>query len=496
MKLIKYTIICLFTSCLCSLAQDDAMLPVSGDRPLSLSQLIELSLAKNFTIRVERFNPEIAETEIMRERSVFDPVFETSIITSKSENPQVDDPFSDAPDAFTIEEDQFSLGLNGLLPTGLSYSVGMDTVNERGTFNDFEDAYDASASVSLVQPILRDFGSKTNRARIRIAKNNYELTNWEFRLVVMSRITETIFAYNDLYFAKRNLEVAQQSRDLADRLYNENLKRVELGSMAPLDVVVAEAELALRSERVLQAERVMLDQVNRLKNLISDNPDTVLSMQLGILPPEESEEFRPDPVQDFAVALEHRPDYQQALLGLDTRNIELVLNRNQALPALDVVGSFGLSGQSGGFGSSLGDLSSVDNQSYTVGMVFSVPIPNREGKSRRIAATLARNQSEVVLERLKQNIIISLDNVAGRIETNWRRIEAAGKARDLARKSLTAEQKKLQAGTSTSFVVLRLQGDLANAEIRELEAITDYNRALAEYDFQRGLTLRNHAVEL
>ena len=125
--------------------------------------------------------------------------------------------------------------------------------------------------VSISQPLLRDFGKQTNRAKIHIAQRNHEVSKWAFVDIVISTITETIFAFNDLFFAQRNLEVAERSRELARTLYKQNLRRVELGTMAPLDVVVAEAELARRSERVILADRIRLDQQNRLKNLLFDD---------------------------------------------------------------------------------------------------------------------------------------------------------------------------------------------------------------------------------
>ena len=464
---------------------------------LNLSQAIKLVLAKNFTIQVEQISPDIAAHELTAEKGIFDPSFDSRYLRSKADNPQLIDPLNiDAPDSFTLEDDALSIGFNGLLPWGTNYEIGIDSDNRRGTFNDFTDEYYTFAGFSLTQPILRGFGAGFNKARINIAKKGLELSEWEFKRVVISIISRTIFAYNDFYFASQNLDVAKRSRDLALKLKEDNIRRIEIGSMAPLDVVQAEAEVALREERVLLAERFMLDQENRLKQLLFDDIVGVLKKRISILPPHQPQEITLNLEEDYQKALEIRPDYRRAVLYLETSEIEITLNSHQALPNLDLIGGYGWQGRDDSFESSFDRLTENENQAYRLGINFNVPFPNRFGRSQKAAAYLRKNQQEITLKQFKQDILINLDNAAGRINTNWKRIKVAKDARALSEKSLAAEQKKLQAGTSTTFIVLRLQDDLAEAEIRELQAITDYNKSLAEYDQQVGTTLEKFAVNI
>ena len=335
---------------------------------LNLSQAIKLVLAKNFTIQVEQISPDIAAHELTGEKGIFDPTFDSKYLRQQEDNPQLIDPLNvDVPDSFTLEDDFLSIGFNGLLPWGTKYGVGIDSDNRRGTFNDFTDEYYTFAGFSLTQPILRGFGAGFNKAKINIAKKGLELSEWEFKRVVISIISRTIFAYNDFYLASQTLSVAERSRDLALKLKEDNIRRIEIGSMAPLDVVQAEAEVALREERVLLAERFMLDQENRLKQLVYDDIESLLEKSISILPPQKPEEIVHNIKQDYIKALEIRPDYRRAVLDLETSEIEITLNSHQALPNLDLIGGYGWQGRDDSFESSFDRLTENEKSGLSAG---------------------------------------------------------------------------------------------------------------------------------
>ena len=260
--------------------------------------------------------------------------------------------------------------------------------------------------------------------------------------------------------------------------------------MAPhlVDIVVAEARVAIRDERLIRAKRIFLNRKNLFKQLITDEIGDLPKLDISIEAPATPAPPDIDVDRDYAFALKNRPDYRQAVLGLEKREIEQMRDRNLALPTLDFIGRYGLRGLDDTLGSSLGILRSETNQAYTVGALFRVPITNREGRSRRTAATLAFNRSEIDLKRFEQFILVEIDNAARRIETDRLRIKAAARARELTALSLEAEEKKLRVGTSTTFFVLELQEDLENAAISEIATITDYNKAIAEYYRQLGST--------
>jgi len=280
-------------------------------------------------------------------------------------------------------------------------------------------------------------------------------------------------------------------------LLKDNQKRVETGAMAPLDLVQAESEAALREVSVISSRALLKQARNALKSLIWSEANTVLSLDLEILPPEVPDFFEPDLARDYQLALANRPEYLASVSGLNIRQLELSQLRRNALPQLDIVGSAGRRGLDSNLDDSLNQAFGDGDPSYSIGAVFSLPFPNRSRSAEKTQAYLRRNQAELSLQKLEQDIQLELDDAGTRLTADWERIKAARTARELSEKSLQAEEKKLQAGTSTTFVVLRLQGDLAIAEIREINALADYTISLARYHRVRGkiLDIFNIALE-
>ncbi len=462
---------------------------------VSLQDAIELALERNFLVRVEKFNPQVAELGIQSEQGIFDPRLDASVSRFFQERDQGTDPGTGLPVASRVENQNLDVSLSGLLPFGTTYDVGYDLGNTRGEFNNFSDDYNAFAGITVRQPLLRNFGYAENMSRIRVAQVNFDLSNWAFRQTLINTVTNTITAYNFLYFAQQNLEVAVNSRDLAQRLLNENMRRVELGTMADVDTLQAASQLALREERVLNAERLYQDQKMQFLALVTGRIENLLEMDIQILPPPPQSYVASDTLQDFQKAIQNRPDYQQALLDIETREVLLARDKRRSLPSLDVFGSFGYSGTGMSVGDSNSGIGDRTFETSTIGAAFRYPIMNRTASANRVSSMLLLNQAELSLERLKQVILLDVDAAARRIATDWERIAAAQKAREVSERALEGEEKRLELGTTSSFVVLRLQSDLAEAEIRELQAIVDYNQSLAEYDRAVGLTLEKNHIE-
>lgn len=475
---------------------------------LSLGQAVQRALGLNFQIQVEQFQPRIAEARELQESGRFDPTLRLSYtyderrqelrtLTRDLDTGEVQ-PGQPDPDLFAITSGtEADSSLAGLLPWGLTYDVGASATSADDSRQDFT-RYNSFVGVNFLQPLLRGFGTDVNLASIRVARTNLAISQWQLRQRIIDVVTETVLAYNDLYFANNNLDVELRSRHLAARLLEDNEKRAEIGVMSPLDVVQAQADFAAREERVLVAERLLLDTENLLKGLISDEVSNILAMRLRIEPPPTALAFQPELEKDFAAAFELRPDYRQALLDLQRQNINLVFNRNQLLPRLDLVASLGVNGVDRELGASVERIASSgqNNFAFQAGAIFSVPIPNRTARGQLEAAELEIAQSLVALKRLEQSILLEADSAAGQIETTRKRIEASRAARVFAERTLEAGQARLASGTSTTFEVLQFQRDLAQAQINEVRALTDHNKAIAEYARRTGTTLFFNRIEL
>jgi outer membrane protein TolC len=256
--------------------------------------------------------------------------------------------------------------------------------------------------------------------------------------------------------------------------------------------------LAAREERVLAAERAVADTENRLKQLITDEISTILATDVQVSPPRLPAIPQVDRKKDFARAFELRPDYRQALLDIQRRQINVVFTRNQALPQLDLTASFGINGIDDSLASSFNRVTGNENNNFAwnTGAIFSVPIPNRTATGNLDAARLETARALIELKRIEQSILVEADNAAGQIETTRKRIEASKLARDFAAKTLEAAQTRLSSGTTTTFEVLQFQRDLATAEVNEFRARADFIIALAEYARLTGSTLESNHISL
>ncbi|RXK56150.1 TolC family protein [Oleiharenicola lentus] len=459
--------------------------------PLSLSQAIEQALAKNFAIKVEGYDAAIAAARVTESLGKFDPVLSGSYTNAANRNPLLTfDTTTGLRNTTSDESDSYDVGVGGLLPWGMTYRLGASTTNARGTFNAYTDNFDSFAGVSGTQPLLRDFGFGPTMASIRIARTNRAISDWQFKQAVIDTITRVTFAYHDLNFAHAYLRSATRSRDLAAGLLDENEKRFKVGSMSEYDVTSAKARVASREENVLSAERQVRDAENFLKQLITDDKTpALLDRRLAIDPPPPAPIVLVDPATDFRTALEKRPDYQQAKLALQRSDLNARLQRNQLLPRLDLVGSYGHNGLDEDRGASRRQVQDKDYRSYSWGVVMSVPLTFTTERGRYRAAKLAQRQSATQLEQVEQAIVVSVGNAAGQIETAQKRIQANRRAREHAQATLDAEVKRLRVGQSSTFFVAQQQELLSIAEVREAAAMSDYHKALAEYDRQLGLTL-------
>ncbi|HWL54520.1 MAG TPA: TolC family protein [Chthoniobacteraceae bacterium] len=460
--------------------------PVTG-RPavlrLTLRQAIQLAIEENLAIKVEAFGPSIARTRTVEELGRFDPelqgAFEQGMTRTSLGGERR---FS-----------SFELGVGGLTPLGTVYNFGLRT--DADDYNSFR----SGLALGITQPLLRGFGTDVNLAGLRIARVNQEGSEWAFRQQVIEVVTRTIYTYNALYSAQRQLEAAIRSRDAARQLEEDERRRASIGVRIGLDVISARAEASAREEAVLLAQSQINDQERFLKQLITTETRALLDTHLEIAPPPTPMVGEVDLDAGLRDALELRPDFQQAILELTIRDINIVTARNETLPRLDLTASLNLLGFSrSDFHSSLNifDAASSAPESWGAGLIFRLPIPNRAAKSRHERTRLLKAQALVELHRMEQGIIVEVANAAGHIETARQRVETTREALRLARESLAAGNERLKAGTATAFEVLELQRKETEAEASLIKAEGDYRNAISEYDLRTGTTLVRNRVTI
>ena len=460
---------------------------------VDLAKAIQMALARNFAIEVQRFEPQIARQQVTQALGRFDPNLEFT--ASRHENTTRDvfsgiEHFSQT----TISRgDRFALGVGGITPWGLSYDVSLGSDNNTGTFNQFDERFQSDATLAITQPLLKGAGTDSGLAQVRIARNNTLISEWQLRQRIIDIVNQTVAVYNDLHLAHESLRVATGFRDLARQTLADNTKRAEIGTMSPLNITTARAEAASREESVIVAQRRVKDNENFLKQLITHDIERILDVGVEIDPP-SAPDFSADVRGGIGDALQLRPDYRQALFDLENRHITIAFRKDQALPRLDLQGSLSLLGFDNDFGTSVDRIPRRDQTAWTVGAIFSVPIPNREGRGAVVAAQLSAAQALVNLQKTEQQIVVDVDNASGQIITARQRIASTREARKLAQESLDAGDERLKAGTGTTFEALELQKKLAEAQFAELRAQADYNKAVSEYRRQTGTTLKVYRV--
>ncbi|WP_415910811.1 TolC family protein [Oleiharenicola sp. Vm1] len=458
---------------------------------LTLDEAIRRAVAKNYTIQSDAIDVSIARAKVLEQFGLFDPQLNGKYTYSENENPlQTFDAITGLRNYTRDKTDAYTLSLDGTMPWGLTYSLGATQTNARGTFNLFADTYDTFGGVSARQPLLRGFGFGTTTAQIRIAMAGRDISEWAFRASVINTVTNVIFAYYDLNFAQANLRTAIRFRDLAASLLEENQKRFKVGAMSDYDVTSARARVAMREENILVAQRLVHDAENALKALISDErTPRLLDWSIEIEPMATLPVAVVNPALDFQEALKKRPDYQQARLNLKRSDINYKYQRNQLLPRVDLVGSYGYNGLDANRETAQRMVRNEDFRSFSYGVQVTIPLTFTGERGRYRQAKFAKRQAEIDLEQVEQGIVVSVGNAANNIEVTRQRVEAARKARELAQDVLEAEQKRLRAGSSSTFFVSQEQEIVASLEVSELRAESDYRRAIAEYDRQLGVTL-------
>ena len=461
-------------------------------KSLPLRECVERALANNIEIRAERINPGIQTWGIVGAQGVYDPVLSGGINYQESTTPL--DPGSPAVKEQTLQP---TLGLAGKLPTGAAYDfVANDYRTSGNVITNFNFLYTGQAGVSLTQPLLKNFGLGINSATIRIARKSKAIAMQNFVQLVMTKISAVSSAYYELVFAIEDHKAKVQDLTQAKELLAEDRRRVQVGVLTPLDVTQAEAGVAEREQAVILAARTIKDNENTLKRLICREVSEFRGTTLLPVDYPLVQMIQTDVAESTRTALTRRPDYLSAKETLARQHIVVQFNHNQLWPEIDLQGSYGLNGRGRSYGGYYDNLTTGDSPVWGVGVAVSIPLGNRQARSNYHIARLEADQLLLNLKALEQDIIVQVDNAVGHVESNLKSIEAAHEATRLAQESLEAEKKKLLAGTSTTFLVLQAQAQLATARSAEIRARSDYSESLVALDQAEGTILSKNNIVL
>ena len=421
-------------------------------------------------------------------------------------------------------QDTSSVGFQKSFLTGTTASLSLSnqalTTNNRSS--DFNPATSATLGLTISQHLLQGFGLAVNSRQILIAKNNREISDLTFKNQVITTIAAVINLYWDLVSFSDDVTAKKQALQLSQKLYDDNKKQVEIGTLAPIEIVRAEAEVAAREQDLTISQTQVLQQETIIKNALSRNGVASPAVaDAHIIPTDRIRmpEVEPvAPIQDLAArALASRPELAQSRMQVRISEISLKGDRNALLPSLDAVVTLNhnaLAGQPsalpvvpgrtrsndpffvGGYGAVLSQIFARNFPDYTAGFNLTIPIRNRAAQADMINDELTLRQTQLGLQRLENQVRVDVQHAVIGLQQARARYQASMKARVLQEQTLDAEQKKFALGASTIYNVILAQRDLATAQSAEVASMNNYGKARVELDRSTGQTLDSNNISM
>ncbi|HWS89987.1 MAG TPA: TolC family protein [Pyrinomonadaceae bacterium] len=513
--------------------------------PLSLNDAIALALQNNNDIDASRIDVQVAEYNLTAARGVYDPVFSSESYYESRTTPTSSTIAGGLNGSVTQKDTTGAVRFGGLSPwAGGSYQLDFSTTrlqtnNQNVTLNP---QYPAALTFTYTQPLLRGLRFDQNRRAIEIAKKNLSLTDAQFRQRAIETIAQVEQAYWDLVFALRNLQVQIDAVKQARTQVESNQRLVREGVIAPIDIVAASTQVTTFEQNVYTAQEAVTRAENTLKTLILPDRNAPLwAKPITPVTPVTLEPPRVPLEQATAAALRSRPELSQLQTSAEINQIDTRFFRDQTRPQFDLVGTYtsaGLAGAQvsntgsttstnallrnrvneisaivgldplpttggggtvpenlvGGLPKSLSNLLQQDYPAYRVGVRVEIPFRNRTAE-----ANLGRSLAEgrrIQNVRAQQEQVIEADvrNAVQALRSAESRLASAAATRRSAELQYESEQRQFRAGTTTIFLVLQRQNELLAARGRELQAQTDLNKAIAEFQRATGNTLEANNV--
>lgn len=467
-------------------------------RPLSLAEAIAIALKNNIDLKVERENIRLEESAILFERGQFDPTLHLDARANKTvrgSTSLIETRFLEA-NRLAQENQQLSLGMKQRFGWGGDYDLTFSQTRSSATLQQINPTFRGEPALTFTQPLLRGFGREVTQGPLRIAQTRLQISQSVFRSQLMAMILEISDVYWDLVFQRENLKVQQQSLLAAEQLLELNRNKVQLGLLAPIEILVAEAGVAARVEAVVVAEKGIEDTEDRLRRLLN-LPEQAMSAPPPLHPTETPTDTRKefDETTLLATALMERPEIEQHQMEMNNRALSIRIAENQLYPSLDLVGSVGLNGIGGSYSTELDQIESRDFYRWEAGVVLSFPLGNRSARADVQREKSEWNREALSKERTIQQITLETKEGIRRVGTDYRRIESNRRARILAERQLSAGNERAALGLISSQNLLEFQTALTDARGSEIRAITDYNKSLVNLDRVTGLLLKRFNIE-
>ena len=469
---------------------------------LTLKDSLIIALNSNYDIRIAKMDPTIKEKDIKIAKSEFDPLLNVTGESEDSEeasNSGVLVGIGGGLTDFRRDTNSLNASLETLIATGatitLEFEVNQQFVDPVSAFTLNNPVAESIVTAKITQPLLKNAGIFYNRSDIYIARNDKKRSILELKETAIEVINSTQKAYWELVKSIEELRVRRKSLERAEDLLRKNKIQVKVGTLAPIELLVAEEGVTSQLEGVVVAENDIKDREDDLKEIMNLSNNALL-FDVSIAPLDRASfiDRNISLQKSIETALENRPEVFEQGLDIANARIKVMQKKNQLLPKLDFEAGIRYQGLAGNKGNAIDRAFSQDFQSEFYGIMFEVPLGNREARSNYSKAKLEERQTIFNTRKIRQEIVVEVRKAVRQINTNAERIKASKKAKELSQERLVAEEKKFKVGRSTSLEVIRAQADLAVSEGRATNALVDYQISLGDLDAVLGTILENNNI--
>ncbi len=514
--------------------------PVTRDEAIdtaTLKEAIGRALENNPGIAAQRLEPSRQETGILQAQAQYDPTLSGQLNYSKSTTPNAS---VLGGNLVTVTDDRYAnVHLLKTFRTGTQITI--DSLNERidtnSRFNQLRPQYKPTLSLSLVQPLLQNFGWDFSYLYVRVAEQNADAAVYTYEATLANFVQQVIQAYWAVVGARENVDVSRDAKALTDRTVAENQARVRVGLLPPVSVLEAQADAAARASDLIAAENALAVARQNLAQLVYFRPaGTFVPRTLEPVETAEPEDVTADVDTSLGTALVERPEIQASARGVTVQQLNEKIASNALLPVVNVVGSYGVNGLSGtaqplvsntgtsfvptvfptpvagahcvptssnkGFlcdfsgppSQAYDRLVSNDFNAYSFGVQVAVPLSNAAAESQYTASRIARSEAELNHRQLLSNVTLEVRQAIANLASSRQRIDTTRVARELAEENLRNQQKRHEVGMATTKDLLDFQSRLTAARGAEVQARIDYANFVAAWRRAEGRLLAHYQI--
>ena len=464
-----------------------------GPLQITVRDAVFMALGNNRSLVVERLNPQIQKTFEDQERAVFDPTVEAEVSSERDQSERLARSGS-ATEAYISDIYKGSIALKEFFPTGTFVEADVATTTTDSSL--YSAPFTSTRlGISLTQSLLRGFGTETNLVRLRKAKLDTRISQYELRGFSESLVTQVENAYWDYALSQRQIEIMEESLKLANQQLTETEEMIQVGTMAEAELAAVQAEVAAQQQGLINAKSALESSRLQLLRLLNPPGPGLWDRNVTLVHPPRLPEIELDEVDSHVLfALRMRPEMNQARLDIQQEDLEVVRTRNGLLPRMDLFVTLGKTGHSESFSGSVSNIGG-DSHDVTVGLNVEYPLLNRDARAQNRRALFQRDQSEKALENLTQ--LVELDVRTAYIEVNRTKeqISASTATRKFQEEKLRIETEKFRVGRSTNLFVAQAQRDLLVSRINEVQAVVNYLKALIDFYRLEGSLLERRGIE-